>query len=102
HALDPAQVEGFEAWWAQKTIRNFPYLPYRRMVNGVDLGPPVPIQADMSKMQVNALLLQQAGDFIHSGTGAFEPTLGQNSASVKSVRQTLALQQQHDEGNSHW
>lgn len=102
HAIDPRQVEGYEPWWNQKNIRNFPYLPYRRMIDGVDLGPPVPIQADMSKMQVNAMLLAQAGEFIHAGTSTFEPSLGNQSPNVRTKGATLALQQQSEQAQSHW
>jgi hypothetical protein len=102
HALDPKQIEGYETWWQQKNTRNFPYLPFSRMVNGQDYGPPVPIQADMSKMQVNALLLQQAGEFIHAGTSTFEPSLGNQSPNVKTKGATLALQSQSEQATSHW
>lgn len=102
HAVDPEAIEGFEGWWNQKNVRNFPYLPYKRFRNGRDFGEPVPIQADMSKMQINAMLLAQSGDFIHAGTSAFEPTLGQNSPNVKTKGATLALQSQSEQANSHW
>lgn len=103
HAIDVDAIEGYQGWWNQKNIRNFPYLPYKRYTpDGKDRGEPVPIQADMSKMQVNAMLLQQAGDFIHSGTAAFEPSLGEHSPNVRTKGATLALQQQSDQANSHW
>jgi hypothetical protein len=102
HAVDPEAIEGYEGWWNQKNVRNFPYLPYKRFRGGRDLGEPVPIQADMSKMQINALLLSQSGDFIHAGTSAFEPSLGQNSPNVKTKGATLALQSQSEQANSHW
>lgn len=101
-AIDPQQIEGYEAWWQQRNIRNFPYLPYRRFVDGVDFGPPVPVQADMSKMQINAMLLSQAGEFIHAGTATFEPSLGNQSPNVRTKGATLALQQQSEQANSHW
>ena len=102
HALDPRQIEGYEAWWNQKNTRNFPYLPLRRFVDGQDLGPPVPIQADMSKMQVNALLLSQAGDFINAGTATFEPSLGDTTPNVRTKGGTLALQSQSAQATGHW
>jgi len=102
HAVDPEAIEGYETWWQQKNIRNFPYLPYRHFSHGRELGPPMPLQADMSKVQMNLVLLQQAREFIHAGTGAYEPTLGQESTRAKSGRAILSLQQQHDEGNSNW
>jgi hypothetical protein len=102
HAVDPRQIEGYEAWWDQKNVRNFAYLPFRRMVDGQDLGPPVPIQADMSKMQINALLLSQAGDFIQAGTAMFDPSLGDTSPNARTKGGTLALQSQSDQATSHW
>jgi len=102
HAVDPQAIEQYETWWQQKNVRNFPYLPYRRFVNGQDLGEPVPIQADMSKMQVNAMLLQQAGEFIHAGTATFEPSLGNQSPNVRTKGATLALQSQSEQANSNW
>lgn len=102
HAVDPQSIEGFEEWWRQKNTRNFPYLPYRRFVGEQDLGPPVPLQADMSKVQVNLALLEQANQFISAGTYAFEPTLGKNSPNVKTKGATLALQQQSEMANSNW
>lgn len=102
HAIDPEAIEGFESWWQQKNVRNFPYLPYKGYAGGRQLAPPMPLQADMSKVQMNLVLLQQAADFLHAGTGAYEPTLGQESTRAKSGRAILSLQQQHDEGNSNW
>jgi hypothetical protein len=60
------------------------------------------VQADTSKMQINAMLLQQAGDFIHAGTAVYEPTLGDHSPNVRTKGGTLALQQQSEQANSHW
>lgn len=102
HELDPITIENYEAWWNQKNTRNFPYLPRRRFIDGVDYGPATPIQADMSKVQVNLALLDMAKGFIHTGTGAFEPTLGQSSPNARTKGGTLALQAQHDQGNSNW
>ena len=48
------------------------------------------------------LLLQQAKDFLHAGTGAFEPSLGEASSNSKTKGGTLALQAQHTAGNSNW
>ena len=100
--VDPEEIEGLESWWQQANLRNFPYLPRRKFLHGQVMAPVQRIQADTSKLQVNVMLLQQAKDFIHTGTGAFEPTLGQETRNVKSGRMTLALQQQHEEGNSNW
>jgi Phage P22-like portal protein len=102
--VDPEEIEGYEEWWKQANVRNFPYLPRRKFKKGGQLpfGPIGRIQADTSKMQINAMLLQQAGDFIHAGTGAYEPTLGEQSTRAKSGRAIQSLQQQHEQGNSNW
>jgi hypothetical protein len=61
--------------------RNWPFLPRYKFNpdNGQPFGPVGRVQADTSKMAINAMLLQQAGDFIHAGTSAHEPTLGEHS-----------------------
>jgi hypothetical protein len=41
------------------------------------------------------LLLQQAREFIHEGTGAYESALGQQATNAKSGRAVMALQNQH-------
>jgi len=48
------------------------------------------------------LLLQQAREFIHEGTGAYESALGQQATNAKSGRAVLALQNQHTAGSSHF
>ena len=48
------------------------------------------------------LLLQQAREFIHEGTGAYESALGQQATNAKSGRAVLALQNQHMAGSSHF
>jgi hypothetical protein len=48
------------------------------------------------------VLLQQAREFIHQGTGAFESALGQQSQTARSGRSVLALQQQYEQGSSHF
>lgn len=100
--LDPEAIENHEEWWNYRNIRNYPYLPYRRFKGTRDLGPPEYLQADGTKMQMNAMLLEHGREFVRIGTGAFEPTTGEDSSRAKSGRAVLALQQQHDQGNSHW
>ena len=64
------------------------------------MGPPQRMQVDAARLGPSMALMAQAGDFIHSGTGAFEPTLGQDSSRARTGRAVLALQQQHDQGSS--
>jgi hypothetical protein len=48
------------------------------------------------------VLLQQAQEFIHQGTGAYESALGQQTSSAKSGRAVLALQERYEQGSSHF
>lgn len=98
--LDPQQIEGYEALWQEANTRNLPYLPINLRVQGQVMGPPQRMQVDAARLGPSMALMAQAGDFIHSGTGAFEPTLGQDSSRARTGRAVLALQQQHDQGSS--
>ena len=97
------QEEGHEQEWQLANVRNFPYLRYRPVsLNGIPAPPPQRTQVDASRLGPSMLLLQQAREFIHEGTGAFESALGQQSPSAKSGKAILALQNQHDSGSSHF
>ena len=98
--LDPQQIEGYEALWQEANTRNLPYLPINLRIGGQVMGPPQRMQVDAGRLGPSMALMAQAGDFIHSGTGAFEPTLGQDSSRARTGRAVLALQQQHDQGSS--
>lgn len=97
--IDPEEIEGYEDWWKQSNTRNFPYLPRRKWLHGQPAGPLQRIQADMSKVGMNAALLQMATDQVQRGTGAFDPTLGRDAGSNDSGKKVQALQQQHDQGS---
>ena len=97
------QEEGHEQEWQLANVRNFPYLRYSPVsLNGVAAPPPQRTQVDASRLGPSMLLLQQAREFIHEGTGAFESALGQETTSAKSGKAILALQNQHDSGSSHF
>jgi flagellar biosynthesis GTPase FlhF len=97
------QEEGHEEEWQLANVRNFPYLRYRNVsLNGTPAPPPQRTQVDTSRLGPSMLLLQQAREFIHQGTGAFESALGQQSPNAKSGRAILALQNQHETGSSHF
>ena len=84
-------------------VRDLPYIRYKpTTLQGQMVPPPQRQQADTSKLTLGLQALAMAKDFLHAGTGAFEPTLGQHSPNVRTKGQTLALQQQHEEGNSNW
>jgi hypothetical protein len=102
YTMVEGQEEGHEQEWQLANVRNFPYLRYRNVsLNGTPAPPPQRTQVDTSRLGPSMLLLQQAREFIHQGTGAFESALGQQG-NVKSGRAVLALQQQHQAGSSHF
>ena len=97
------QEEGHEQEFQLANVRNFPYLRYKNVsLNGTPAPPPQRTQVDTSRLGPSMVLLQQAREFIHQGTGAFESALGQQTPSAKSGRAVLALQQQHEQGSSHF
>ena len=97
------QEEGHEQEFQLANVRNFPYLRYRNVsLNGTPAPPPQRTQVDTSRLGPSMVLLQQAREFIHQGTGAFESALGQQSQMARSGRSVLALQQQYDQGSSHF
>lgn len=100
--IDPEEIAGLESFWQQANVRNFPYLPRHKFKDGHEYPQPGRHQADMSKMQMNALVYQHGIEFIHTGTGAWEATLGQQSPSNKTKGGIQNLQQQHEQGNSNW
>ena len=97
------QEEGHEQEWQLSNVRNFPYLRYSPVsLNGQPAPPPQRTQVDASRLGPSMLLLQQAREFIHEGTGAYESALGQQTPAAKSGKAILALQNQHDSGSSHF
>lgn len=100
--VDPEEIAGFESFWGQANVRNFPYLPRHKFLKGQVLPTPARLQADMSKVQMNAMLFQSAMEFLHTGTGAWEAALGQSAPNTKTKGGTMLLQQQHEQGNSNW
>jgi hypothetical protein len=97
------QEEGHEQEWQLANVRNFPYLRYKNVsLNGTPAPPPQRTQVDTSRLGPSMVLLQQAREFIHQGTGAFESALGQQSQTARSGRSVLALQQQYEQGSSHF
>jgi hypothetical protein len=77
YTMVEGQEEGHEQEWQLANVRNFPYLRYRNVsLNGTPAPPPQRTQVDTSRLGPSMLLLQQAREFIHQGTGAFEASLG--------------------------
>jgi hypothetical protein len=103
YTMVEGQEEGHEQEWQLANVRNFPYLRYRNVsLNGTPAPPPQRTQVDTSRLGPSMLLLQQAREFIHEGTGAYESALGQQATNAKSGRAVLALQGQHQAGSGHF
>lgn len=99
--LDPRQIETYEAQWNQANTKQFPYLPVTLDANR-GWGVPTRTQIDAGRLGPSMMLIQSADSFLHAGTGAFEAALGQGSSSNKTKGGILALQQQQEQGNSHF
>ena len=101
YMVTPKQIEGFEPWWKQANTRNFPYLPYNPVNEaGTLVGAPTRVQVDTSKMQISMMALQEAKHFVQSGTGVFDPALGNLSQKERSGKAIQALQNQADASTS--
>lgn len=97
------QDENHEQEFQLSNVRNFPALHYRPTALGGNLvPPPARTQVDISRLGPSMQLLQMGQQLTHTGTGAFEAALGQATPNAKTKGGTLALQQQHDQGNSNW
>lgn len=91
----PEQIQGFEAWYQQANIRNFPYLPYNAVtVGGTVLGPPTRTPHDQGAMSISLMAWDRAQHMVQTGTGVFDPALGNLSQKERSGRAIVALQNQ--------
>lgn len=99
--LDPRQIEGYETQWGKANNSQQPFLPATIDANK-GWGAPQRVQIDAGRLGPSMMLIQQADAFLHAGTGAFEAALGQGSPQNKTKGGILALQQQQEQGNSHF
>jgi hypothetical protein len=102
YELDPEQIDGYQEFWQQANTRNFPYLPFHRLINGQVVEKPSRTQVDMGRMGPNMQLLSMGRDFVQSATATFDPALGKQPAAHRSGRAIIALQDQTVEGNSNY
>ena len=97
------QIEGYEAEWQQANVRNLPTLTYKpTTIAGEPAPPPQRVQVDVSRLGPSMQLLQQADQFIQATTATHDPSLGRTNPRERSGRAIMALQQQGEEGNSHF
>lgn len=105
YVLDPRQIQGYESWWQQLSVRSFPFLPYKSTFDsGQLIPPPARSQTDTSGMQLAMMALREADGFLQSTTSTFDPSLGRatDQAKERSGKALLALQGQSDAANSNW
>jgi hypothetical protein len=97
-------IEGHEDEWLQANIRNMPYLTYKpvSLPGGGVAPPPQRAQLDQTGMNLAMEGLQIANDWMQSGTGAYDPSLGRNNPRDKSGVAIARLQGQFDAGNNNF
>lgn len=101
YMLDPRQIEGYEAFWNQSNTRTFPYLPFRRFINGQDYGAPARNEGEQP-IEAITISLAQAKDNIHLTTGVPPVSLGNLDPHERSGKAIRALQQVSDQGSSNY
>lgn len=95
------QFKGHEVAWSQSATKNFPYLQVAPVTLG---GKPAPLpqrNTASPNLTGSLALLEAADNFIKSATFTYDPSLGASDRD-DSGRKVLALQQQGDQGNSHF
>ncbi len=100
--LDPKQIHGYEAEWAEANVRNKPYLPYHQFdaETEKEYGPPIRNVWE-APLEGITLLAREAEADVKSTTGRFDPSLGQMS-SERSGRAIRELKQQGENSSSHY
>ena len=98
--LNPDQIEGYEDWWQQSNVRNFPFLPYN--ATGESAHPPQRVQIDASRLGPSMMMLQQADDMIQSSTQLHAASMGDLPSKERSGKAIQELKQQGDAANSDW
>jgi hypothetical protein len=101
--VTPEQIAGYVKYWESANTRNWPYLPYNNvMADGKPLPPPQRMQIDQSGTSLSMMGVELGRNLVQSATAIFDPGLGAETDKEKSGRAILALQQQGDQGNSHY
>ncbi len=91
--VDPAAIDGYEAWYAQSNTRAMPYLPHRTYDDqGRQLAEPHRPAVDPNILPI-AQSIALFDQFIKSTTAVPDPTLGNVDPTLKSgraIRETVA------------
>ena len=100
--IPEGSIEGHEHYWNAAATRNLPYLPYRlTALNGQPAPPPQRNVAEPA-IQAISVAIAQAQDAIQATTKTFDPSLGKAQSRTQSGRAISELQQQSEQGNSHF
>ncbi len=102
--VDPAAIEGWELIWQRSQVDSLALIPARSFhPDNPSLRFEKPYKMGNSS-QIGAMveMLARSEEGIKATTGIFDPSLGSANPSQKTKGGILALQQQADQGNSHW
>ncbi len=100
--LDPRQIEGYDSYWKQANVRNFPYLPAHTVDERGQPYPPIQRQSAEPPIQALALMLNQADSYIQATTSTPDTSLGRFDPKKASGKAVGLLQQQSDLANSNY
>lgn len=96
-------IEGFEDWWAQANVRNFPMLPVKFVRDAA--GHPLPIpQRQVAEPAIQAITLaaHEADNDVKATTAIFDPSLGNMDPNERSGKAIMALQKQAETGTASY
>jgi hypothetical protein len=98
-----SQIEGFEEWWRQANVRNFPFLPYRAKSAGNGAPLPAPIRNQWEPpVQALTQSLAQSDQDLMATTGQFAANIGNTDPGIRSGVAINALQRQGQQSNSNY
>lgn len=100
YQLDPRQIEGYEPFWNQSNLRNFPYLPAHAEKDGQRFERPARTQVDVSRLGPSMSLMTMGREFVQTATATFDPALGKQPTAHRSGVAIRALQGQTEESTS--
>lgn len=84
--MDPRQIEGYEKYWDQANVKNYPYLPAKMVVDNQVLPAPMRNQAE-PPIQAMMAMVQGAQNNLYTTTGIYPAALGKqgNETSGKAI-----------------
>lgn len=100
YILDPRQIQGYQQYWDQANVKNFPWLPANAIVDGQLIGLP---QRANNNVDLNGILslVSQAQQNFYTTTGIYPASLGKES-NEKSGVAIRARQKEGDVSTFHF